>query len=116
LHELEVAYARSGNTRNGELVAPYADLVALGMDRNAIPPALRELEALGLVEVTERGRGGNAAWRRPSMYRLTYLSTIRRDPTNEWRLVRDVKDAKGIAQRARDKVVEPSAGRLRVAG
>jgi hypothetical protein len=33
---------------------------------------LREVCALGFVEITERGRAGNAEWRRPNLFRLTY--------------------------------------------
>src|SRR5262249_26631794 len=34
-----------------------------GIDRHAIGPAIRELVALGFVEITEHGRAGNADWR-----------------------------------------------------
>ena len=39
----------------------------------ALPaPALRELERLGFIEVTECGRAGNAENRKPNRFRITY--------------------------------------------
>jgi hypothetical protein len=65
-----------------------------------IAPALRELVALGFVEITERGRAGNADWRRPNMFRLTYLPVDNANPTHEWRGVAE-DDAEMIAKNAK---------------
>ena len=56
----------------------YTDFVAYGVSKHAVAPALRELEALGFIEVTERGRGGNAEWRIPNKFRLTYRAGVLR--------------------------------------
>ena len=50
----------------------YDDFEAYGIHRHAISPAIREAEALGFLQVTERGRAGNAEFRSPNRFRLTY--------------------------------------------
>jgi hypothetical protein len=54
--------------RNGRLGVTYRDFEEWGVPRHKIASAIRELEALGFIEVTERGRGG-----KPNRYRMTYL-------------------------------------------
>lgn len=88
LDRLECEHANHGGVENGALPCTYDDFVAFGLRRKSIAPALRELEDLGFVRVTQRGRGGNAAYRHPSKYRLTYLSTRKAPATDEWRLTR----------------------------
>ena len=56
----------------GRLPVTYEDFERYGIDRHSIAPAIREAVALGFLEVTERGRAGNAEWRRPNYFRLTY--------------------------------------------
>ena len=56
--------------RNGDLIVPYDDLQGRGIRRDAILPAILELQALGLIAVqrgvksfgsrTRRGNGINA--------------------------------------------------------
>src|SRR5262245_32356956 len=72
LDRIEIELAHHGGNDNGMLPITYEDLIAYGVDRDCIPPALREIEALGFAEVTEHGRGGNAEQRRPNLLRLTY--------------------------------------------
>jgi hypothetical protein len=62
------------------------NFVAYGIDRGGIAPALREVQALGFAEITQHGRGGNAEYRLPNLFRLTYEPT-KKDvaPTNEWK-------------------------------
>jgi hypothetical protein len=54
---------------------------------------------LGFIEITERGRAGNAEFRRPSLYRLTYRHT-RSAPTDEWKRIGE-DEAEEIARAAR---------------
>ena len=75
------------------------DLVGLKM----IHPAILELVALGFVEVTEPGRAGNAEWRRPAKYRLTYRHTEDGPPTKEWKRVTSHGEAVAAAKKARSK-------------
>jgi hypothetical protein len=70
--------------KNGQLVMTYDALVTYSVHRDAIAPAIRELIALGFIEVTEQGRAGNAEFRRPTKVRITYLKTKDTPPTHEW--------------------------------
>jgi hypothetical protein len=70
LDRLEIELADHGGNENGRLPVTYADFHHYGIDRHAIPPAIREVEALGFVEITQRGRAGNAEFRSPNYFRL----------------------------------------------
>ena len=81
--ELELRY--HGGKENGHLPVTFENFVDYGIDRNGVAPALREVEALGFIEITHHGRGGNAEHRSPNLFRLTYEPTKNADPTNEWK-------------------------------
>jgi hypothetical protein len=72
LDRMEIELADHGGTDNGKLPVTYDDFERYGIHRHAIGPAIRELVALGFVEITEVGRAGNAEWRKPNVFRLTY--------------------------------------------
>ena len=59
------------------------------------------LVALGFVETTQVGRAGNAVWRRPSLYRLTYRHTDLAEPTDDWKKIGTTEQAEFIAEAAR---------------
>jgi hypothetical protein len=69
------------------------------------------LAALGFIEVTEQGRAGNAEWRRPTQFRLTYRHTANANPTDEWRRVKTAEDAEAIARAARCEKQNASIGK-----
>ena len=104
LHRLEIELAHHGGLDNGNLPVTYDDFEEYGIDRHAVAPAVRETVALGFVEITEQGRAGNAAWRTPSKYRLTYRHSkgAPDDGTHEWRQIKTIEDAKRIAKAARE--------------
>ena len=84
LDRLEIEHADHGGAENGRLIVTFNQFVEFGIDRHAIGSAIRELEALKLVEVTERGSGGTSEHRRPSRYRVAYLNVHHRDkPTDD---------------------------------
>lgn len=85
LDRLEIEHAHNGGKENGNLVCTYKDFERFGIRRPSIAAAVRQVVAVGLVEVTHRGRGGNAEYRDPSRYRLTYLATGKAAPTDDWR-------------------------------
>ena len=61
----------AGN-ENGKLPVTFKDFGEYGMPRGTIGPALAEAEALGFIEITERGKKARAAeYRRPNLFRLT---------------------------------------------
>jgi hypothetical protein len=113
LSRIEIEHAHHGGSDNGKLPITFEQFKEYGMDRDAVAPALRELEALGLIEITERGCAGNAGYRRPSHYRLTYRDSegVRGDGTHDWRRVKTVQEAIRIAAEARKTPPENSARR-----
>ena len=58
LDRIEIELGHHGGNDNGSLPVTFEDFIAYGIHHNCIAPAIRELEALGFIKVTERGRGG----------------------------------------------------------
>jgi hypothetical protein len=85
----------------------YDDFQRYGIDRHSIRPALSELGALGFIEITDPGRAGNAEFRRPAKYRLTYKATDHAPPTNEWKRIESKEQAEILAKCARAKQGRP---------
>ncbi len=105
LARLEIELAHHGGNDNGRLPVTYDQFVEYGVRRHAIRPAIGELEALGFIEVTEHGRAGNAEWRRPNKFRLTYRHVGNAKPTDQWRNVRTKHDAEMLVRRAGKPVI-----------
>jgi hypothetical protein len=85
LGRLCIEHAHHGGTENGRLICTY-DFERFGVRRKSIAGSVRRLGQLGFLEITELGRGGNAEWRRPTRYRLTFVHTAAANPTDEWKL------------------------------
>jgi hypothetical protein len=100
LTRIEIEHRHHGGQDNGRLPVTYQDFRDYGVHRHGIAAALRELEALGFIEITERGRGGNAEWRTPNKYRLTYKESDVGE-TNNWRNIETMEEAEQIARQAR---------------
>ncbi len=80
----------------------YADLITYGLHENQIAAAMREAQALGFAQCTRRGHGGNAEFRAPNLWRLTYVQNIGPlAPTDEWKRIETLEQAKAIAATAR---------------
>ena len=107
LDRLEIEHAHHAGFDNGDLPCTYDHFHDYGIHRHAIAPGIREAVALGFVEITEKGRSGNAEWRRPNKFRLTYRPAGRADPTDEWRKVKTMEEAEMLAKAARDPVAKP---------
>ena len=75
LDVLEIEHCRHGRRDNGRLVCTYSNFEQGGVRRGSICGALRELVAVGLIEITRSGRRSYADLRLPSMYRLTFEPT-----------------------------------------
>ena len=63
LDRIEIELGHHAGRDNGKLPVTYNDFVDYGMDRHSIAPAVREVEVLGFVKITEHGRAGNAEYR-----------------------------------------------------
>jgi hypothetical protein len=101
LDRIEIELAHHGGNDNGRLPVTFDDFAEYRIHRHAIAPALRELEALGFIEITERGRAGNGEWRRPHLFRLTYRYVGNAQPTSEWQRIKTDQEADMIAEAAR---------------
>jgi len=85
LDRLEIEHAHHGGRENGKLPCTFDDFEAFGIRRKSIAPGIAELVEAGFLEITERGKGGRVGtFRRPSLYRLTYLPTPKAAPTDNW--------------------------------
>jgi hypothetical protein len=100
LDRIEIEMADHGGTDNGRLPVTYDDFGRYGIHRHAIGPAIREVVALGFVEITEAGRAGNAEWRKPNLFRLTYRHT-KYEATNDWDKIKTPEEAEANARSAR---------------
>jgi hypothetical protein len=115
LDRIEIELASHGGNENGNLPRTFDDFQRFGMDRHAIAPAQRELEAVGLIEIIW-GVAGNAEFRRPNRFRLTYRHTDRDPPTHDWKRIKTVAEAEELVQSARLSVTgkprkpKPSGG------
>jgi hypothetical protein len=111
LDRLEIEHADHGGAENGRLPVTYDDFYRYGIHRHAIGPAIRELVALGFVEITEAGRAGNAEFRKPNVFRLTYLNT-KVGPTDEWQKITE-NEAEAIARAARSSTASKTENQCR---
>jgi hypothetical protein len=104
LDRVEIELGHHGGKDNGRLPITFENFENYGIDRHSIAPAIREAVALGFLEITEHGRAGNAEWRRPNYFRLTY-KPAKGQPghgTNEWRRFETIEDAQAAARAARE--------------
>jgi hypothetical protein len=102
LDRIEIEHASHGGKDNGKLPVTFADLKKFGIPNTQdIARGIREVCALGLVELTRVGYGGNGEFRRPNLFRLTYLSANGKRPTDEWRKFRTTEEAKQVVQKLR---------------
>jgi hypothetical protein len=102
LDRIAIELAHHGGNDNGKLPVTYEQFMEYGVHRHAVAPAIRELEALGFVEVTQRGRPSAGEFRLPNLFRLTCVNCKSTpNPTHEWRRVLDMKAAEALARVAR---------------
>jgi hypothetical protein len=106
LHRIEEEHMDHGGKENGALIVTYDDFQENNIGhRRTIARGIREAEALGLARRI-RGRAGNGEFKTPSLYRLTYLSTYeggkKLAPTDEWREVKSMEDARALLAAVKD--------------
>jgi hypothetical protein len=101
LARLEIELYQHGGDDNGRLMVTYDQLVEYGIDRDSIAPAIRELAALGFIEITEQGRAGAGTWHEPNQFRLTFRHVGRARPTHEWQRIETAEQAAVVARAAR---------------
>jgi hypothetical protein len=108
LMRIEVEHMSQGGAENGKLLITYKQFEEWGIHSRFVASALRELKALGLIEVTRRGYSGAAGTHAPNLYRLTYLQAWNASDTgtHEYLKITSLEQAEAIAAAAR-KSAEP---------
>ena len=103
ISRIEVELGHHGGNDNGQLPVTVDQFVEYGMHRSSVAPAIREAEALGFIKV-ERGRGGNADYRRPNKFYLTFSNwrgSKAEPPGHDWKHIKSMDEAQHIAREAR---------------
>ncbi len=97
-----VEHMNQGGSENGNLAVTYADLVAWGIRRNSIAPAISEAIVLGLIEF-EPGRASHISGKgHPNRFRVAWLPTANGDlPSTGWCGFNSLAVAKRAAAEAR---------------
>src|SRR5262249_15723448 len=80
LARVEIELAKHGGNENGKLPVTYEHFIEYGIHKDSVAPAIPECEALGFLEVTERGQAGNRRFRAPSLDPLCNLTLPPRAP------------------------------------
>jgi hypothetical protein len=104
ISRIEIELANHGGNDNGRLPVTKEDFIAYGISGRMVAPAIREVEALGFIRVTQRGHGGNAEHRRPHHFLLTFAygrESLANPPTHDWRKIKTIEEAEAIAAAAR---------------
>jgi hypothetical protein len=101
LDRMEIEHLHHAGKENGKLPVTYEHFVEFGVSRRLIAKSIRELVALGFLEITRHGVAGNAEHRESNLFRLTYLHAERAKPTDEWRRIKTTEEAERIAKTAR---------------
>ena len=100
LARIEIELGNHGGRDNGKLPVTYQNFKDFGIsNRDDIARGNGLLCALGFVERTGRGHAGNGEFRRPNLYRLTYLPAFGKGPTHEWRKIETVEEAEKVARK-----------------
>jgi hypothetical protein len=104
LSRIEIEWAHHGGQDNGKLPVTFDDFERYGVNRHAIGPALAELEALGFIVITEKGKMARAAdYRRPNKFLLTSRPTHKgADPLLKWKRFTTMGEAEEAAEAARN--------------
>ncbi len=112
IERIEIELYRHGGKDNGRLPVTISDFERFGLDRHSVPPAIREAVALGFIEITVRGCAGNADFRRPNLYRLTFREAKGYpgdDGTHEWRRIANDPNATEAANLAAASAIARAA-------
>jgi hypothetical protein len=103
MSRIEIELRHHGGRDNGKLPVTFSDFVEYGLHRHAVAPAIRELEAVGIIRAAH-GRAGNADFRIPNIFFLTYANERdgkKSPPPNDWRKIKTVAEAEQLVRAAR---------------
>jgi hypothetical protein len=103
ISRIEIELAHHGGNDNGNLPVTKQDFIDYGIHHDGVAPAIREAEALGFIRM-KRGRGGNADFRQPNKFLLTFAQgrdSRANPPTHDWRKIKTMQESESIARAAR---------------
>jgi len=103
---IEIEHGHHGGNDNDRLPVTFEDFEDFGISHKSVAPAIREVVALGIAKITERGRPSESDFgRHPNKFGLTYLPVRRgtrwHEPTDEWKEIKPLEEAEKIAKEAR---------------
>jgi hypothetical protein len=105
LVRIELELRQHAGRCNGGLVVTKQQFIEFcRVHPRFIAPALRELEALGIV-IIEHGRGGNAEHREPNRFMLNFMcgaTDAHEKITNVWKRFKTLEEAEAVAMAARN--------------
>jgi hypothetical protein len=117
LARIEIEHGHHGGKENGRLPVTFDDFEEYGISAKSVAPALREVQALGFVNLTARGRPSKSDFgRHPNCFGLTFLrgpAPKYAEPTNEWKQHHTLEDALRVAREARAAKDERAVARSR---
>jgi hypothetical protein len=115
LSRIEIEWAHHGGQDNGQLPVTFDDFAEYGVHRTAIGPALYELESLGFIVITEKGKMARAAdYRRPNKFLLTSRPTNKgADPLHKWKRFKTMEEAEAVAEASRKLSAEKKKSPVR---
>src|SRR6516162_9177918 len=70
IDRIEIEQGHHGGNDNGRLPVTFDDFELFGVSRKSIAPGIREVQALGFAEITQRGRPSESDFgRHPNHFR-----------------------------------------------
>jgi hypothetical protein len=109
LSRIEIELADHGGNDIDALPVTFNDFADYGVHRSAIAPALADLEALGFIDITERGVAARAAdYRRHNKFRLLTRPWEKRGASYRprWERFETLEQALAVADAARKSVIK----------
>jgi hypothetical protein len=103
MSRIEIELRHHGGRDNGKLPVTFQDFVDYGIHKDGVAPALRELEAVGIIRI-QHGRAGNAEYRTPNLFFLTFANERdgKKDPPpHDWRKIETIEQAEEFVRKAR---------------
>lgn len=119
LDRLEIEFSQHGNNplENGNLPCTYDHFEEYGINRHQIGPAIRELIALGFIQITRKGSAGNAGYREASLYLLTFRHAGSDKRVEDgWKRIKTMEEAEKTARDARARVSQSRAREFGIKG
>jgi hypothetical protein len=104
LLRIELELRQHAGRCNGKLTVTKDQFIEYGLAKKSVASALRELAALGIIIITERGRGGNAQYASSHKFLLNYqcgaIDCVD-DHSRRWKRFETLEEAERVALAAR---------------